>query len=64
MKKYITLWISATIVVSLLLFLIPTLISKTEFTNIFAEFEIILMLLGFSTTISTMITCTYIIKNK
>lgn len=60
MKKYITLWISATIVVSLLLFSIPTLISKTEFTNIFAEFEIILMLLVFS----TMITCTYIIKNK
>lgn len=60
MKKYITLWISATIVVSLLLFSIPTLISKTELTNIFAEFEIILMLLVFS----TMITCTYIIKNK
>lgn len=64
MKKYISLWLILTLLIPVILFQITSIISKTTFSDVFNEFEIILVLIGFSVTISTMITCTKILNDK
>ena len=64
MKKYIISWTIISITVVFLLFGITSLITNTTFNNVFSEFEIILILIGFSTLISTMVVCTNFIGDK
>lgn len=64
MIKYITLWILCTSIIGIALFGILSLISGVFFVNIFSEFEILLMLIGFSSVISTIIISTKLIIDK
>lgn len=64
MKKYVIQWILISSIIGFLLFWITSLISNTTFNNIFLEFEIMLMLIGFTTIISTMIVCSKFIVDK
>ncbi len=56
MGKYLKLWI--------LLFLSISWITRIEFVNIFNEFEILLMLVGFSATIASIFSCTTFIYDQ
>lgn len=64
MKKYIIQFVSIAIIIGVLIYYITSLITKTTFNNIFGEFEIILILIGFSIMISTTVVCTKIIVDK
>lgn len=64
MKKYIIQFISIAIIIGVLIYYVTSLITKTTFNNIFGEFEIILILIGFSIMISTTVVCTKIIVDK
>ena len=63
MIKYTSLWIILTSTIGITLFGIISLISRTSFSNIFSEFEILLMLIGFASVISTIIISTKLIIN-
>lgn len=64
MKKYIIQWTSISVVIGFLLYGTVSLITKITFNNIFQEFEILLMLIGFSTLLSTIIVSAKIIVDK
>lgn len=64
MKKYTIQWISISLIIGLLLYFTISLITRITFNNIFGEFEIMLMLIGFSTLLSTIIICTKIVLDK
>lgn len=64
MKKYVIQWTSISVMSGFLLYSTVSLITKTTFNNLFGEFEILLMLIGFSTLLSTIIICTKIIVDK
>lgn len=64
MIKYLSIWIVSTFLTSFILFQLASSISGTTFTNVFSEFEILLVLIGFSFTISTILTCTIFLYDK
>jgi hypothetical protein len=58
------MWLIVTPVIGFILFVFVSLVSRTSFTNIFNEFEVLLMLTGFTTMLSTMLTCTKFINDR
>lgn len=64
MKNLAILWILLTTITILILFSLVSLISTNSYVNIFSEFEMILALIGFSATISTVLTCTKHLSTK
>ena len=64
MTKYISLWVVLTGVIGVVLFNTVSFISRTSFVDIFSEFEIMLILIGFSSVLSTLIVCTTLILDK
>lgn len=64
MKKYIIQWTLISVIAGFLLYGITSLITKTTFNNVFQEFEILLILIGFSMLLSTIVICTKIIVDK
>lgn len=64
MGKIISRWAVTSLIIGFLLYFILSLVTRTTFGNIFGEFEILLMLTGFSTSIATTLTCTKLILDK
>lgn len=64
MTKYISLWAVLTGVIGVVLFGTVSFISRTSFVDIFSEFEILLILIGFSSVLSTLIVCSALIIDK
>ncbi|NLY20396.1 MAG: hypothetical protein GXZ08_03870 [Tissierellia bacterium] len=64
MGKYIGSWVVITGVIGIILFSILSTITRTTFVNLSSEYELLLMLIGFSSVISTIIVCTKIISDK
>lgn len=64
MKTYTIQWTLISVIIGFLLYGVTSLITKTTFNNVFQEFEILVMLIGFTTLLSTIIICTKIIIDK
>lgn len=64
MMKYFIGWIGCSAASGFLLYTIVSAISRTVFTNIFREFEVMLMLIGFSALLSTVVVCTKYLSDK
>lgn len=64
MKKYIILWISLTVVIGIVLFEVTSLVSNTTFDNVFLVFDTMLILIGFTAVLSTVLVCTKFISDK
>lgn len=64
MKKHIIQWILISVIAGILLYGTISSITNTIFNNLFGEFEIMLMIVGFLTLSSTIIICTKIIVDK
>lgn len=63
MKKLLSLAFIITFSIPFLLYQLTAFITKTTYTDIFSEFEIILFLLGFTITNAITIFCTiYVLK--
>lgn len=62
--KNIGLWLILTIVSAIFLFGTVSLISNISFVSLRGEFEILLILIGFSTLFSSLVVCTKIIIDK
>ncbi len=64
MGKYLKLWIHLFLTSVVTLLFIISWITRIEFVNIFNEFEILLMLVGFSATIASIFSCTTFIYDQ
>lgn len=64
MKNYFIGWIGCSAASGFLLYTIVSAISRTTFTDIFREFEVMLMLIGFSALLSTVVVCTKYLSDK
>ncbi|MCC5895553.1 MAG: hypothetical protein JJU16_08855 [Alkalibacterium sp.] len=64
MIKTIALWAVLFVLTGYSLLGTVSLIANVSFVNIFGEFDILLMLAGFSSILSTLIVCTKIISDK
>ncbi len=64
MKKYIVLWVLIFFISNFSLFYGISLITNIIFVNIFNEFEILLILVGFSANIASILSCTKFISDK
>ena len=64
MGKYLKLWILLFLTSVVTLFFSISWITRIEFVNIFNEFEILLMLAGFSSTIAFIFSCTTLIYDQ
>lgn len=64
MKKYIFVWLLSFLLTPYILFQTVSIITKVTVTNIFRQFDELIILLGFALTISTVITCTKILVDK
>ena len=64
MKKYIIIWLLVFLSSIFCFFYIISWITNTMFVNIFNEFEVLLMLSGFSTVIASIFSCTKFISDK
>jgi hypothetical protein len=62
--KYFIGWLGFSAASGFLLYTIVSVISRTVFTNIFREFEVMLMLIGFSALLSTVVVCTKYLADK
>lgn len=62
--KYFLEWIGLSAAAGFLLYIIVSIISRVTFINIFHEFEIMLMLIGFSALLSTVVVCTKYLSDK
>ncbi|MFH5836556.1 hypothetical protein ACHAL6_10830 [Proteiniclasticum sp. C24MP] len=62
--KYFLAWIGLSTAVGFLLYIIVSVMTRVTFGNIFHEFEIMLMLIGFSAVLSTVTVCTKILTDK
>ncbi|CUM80128.1 Uncharacterised protein [Turicibacter sanguinis] len=64
MKKYIIIWLLVFLSSIFCFFYIISWITNTMFVNIFNEFEVLLMLSGFSTVNASIFSCTKFINDK
>lgn len=64
MKKYIIIWLLVFLSSIFCFFYIISWITNTMFVNIFNEFEVLLMLSGFSIVIASIFSCTKFISDK
>ena len=62
--KYFMGWIGFSVASGFLLYTIVSVISRTVFTNIFREFEVMLMLIGFAAVLSTVVVCTKYLSDR
>ncbi|MBO1264958.1 hypothetical protein J3A84_07945 [Proteiniclasticum sp. SCR006] len=64
MMKYFIGWIGCSAATGFLLYVVVSAISRTTFTNILREFEVMLMLIGFSVLLSTVVICTKYLSDR
>lgn len=64
MIKDIIRWIATSLIIGVMLYNATSLITQTTLSNLFQEFEVLLILVGFSTSIATILTCTKLIVDK
>lgn len=64
MAKNIIRWIITSLLTGLVLYNVTSLIAQTTLSNLFEQFEVLLILIGFSTSLATILTCTKLIIEK
>ena len=64
MGKGIIRWIVTSLLTGLVLYSVTSVIAQTTLSNLFQEFEVLLMLIGFSTSTATILTCTKLIIER